>query len=260
MAEETALRDEDRVFPTGPEHGGKLDAEAFAALYRRSITDPEGFWREQARRLTWSRFPTRIKETDFAGEITIRWFADGRLNACVNCLDRHLPARADETAIIFEGDTPGEGRRITYGELHAEVCRMANVLRALGVGRGDRVGIYLPMIPEAVMAMLACARIGAVHSVVFGGFSPASLAERLHDAGAVCLITADEGVRGGRRVPLKRNADKALESCPAVRAVLVVRRTGAEVPWTEGRDHWWHDWREKVPATCPAGRRRRDRR
>ncbi len=252
MAEEVKPRDEDRVFPTGPEHGGKCDAEAFAALYRRSITDPEAFWREEARRLTWSRFPTRIRETDFSGDVAIRWFADGRLNACVNCLDRHLPERADETAIIFEGDEPGEGRRITYGDLHAEVCRMANVLKALGVGRGDRVGIYMPMIPEAVMAMLACARIGAVHSVVFGGFSPASLAERLHDAGAVCLITADEGVRGGRRVPLKRHADQALESCPAVRAVLVVRRTGAAVPWTEGRDHWWHAWREKVPGACPA--------
>ncbi|RMF68717.1 MAG: acetyl-coenzyme A synthetase, partial [Alphaproteobacteria bacterium] len=143
MAEEAKLREEDRVFATGPEHGGKLDAEAFAALYRRSITDPEAFWRDEAHRLEWSRFPTRIREVDFSGEVTIRWFADGRLNACHNCLDRHLPARAEQTAIIFEGDEPGEGRRITYAELHAEVCRMANVLKKLGVGRGDRVGIYM---------------------------------------------------------------------------------------------------------------------
>ncbi|RMF18223.1 MAG: acetate--CoA ligase [Alphaproteobacteria bacterium] len=243
---------EDRVIPTGPEHGGRIDAATRERMYRRSIEDPEGFWRDEAHRLAWTRFPKRIKDASFDGDVHIRWFEDGVLNACVNCLDRHLEAHGDRTAILFESDEPGKCRSISYRELFEEVCRMANVLKKLGVGRGNRVTIYLPMIPQAVVAMLACARIGAVHSVVFAGFSPDALKGRILDADSHFLITADEGVRGGKRVPLKRNADQALAECPDVRHVLVVRRTGAEIAMQEGRDVWWHELRETVAADCPA--------
>ncbi len=243
---------EDRVIPTGPEHYGRIDAATREEMYRRSIDDPEGFWREQARRLDWIRFPERVRDVSFEGDVRIRWFEDGVLNACANCLDRHLEAHGERTALLFEGDEPGDSRAISYRELFEEVCRMANVLKSLGVGRGDRVTIYMPMIPEAVVAMLACARIGAIHSVVFGGFSPDSLKGRILDADSHFLITADEGVRGGRRVPLKANADRALAECPDVRHVLVVRRTGAPVAMQEGRDVWWHERRETVSADCPA--------
>ncbi|WP_332766830.1 acetate--CoA ligase [Phenylobacterium sp.] len=226
------------------------------AAYARAVQavreDPDRFWGEAAQRLDWMVPFTTVKDVSFRREdFRIRWFADGILNACANCVDRHLPARADQTALIWEADDPALSRRITYAELHAEVCRMANVLRAHGVGKGDRVAVYLPMIPEAAVAMLACARIGAVHSVVFGGFSPESLAGRIEDCGARVVITADEGVRGGRRVALKANVDAALERCPDVASVLVVRRTGAAAAMRADRDHDYAVEAAKVPADCP---------
>ncbi|MGK2285353.1 acetate--CoA ligase [Pedomonas sp. V897] len=228
----------------------RCTAEQYEAMYRRSVEDPEGFWAEQARMLTWETFPTRIKNTRFAPDVSIRWFEDGVLNVSANCIDRHLPRKALDTAILWEGDSPEEERRITYQQLHDDVCRMANVIRELGVKKGDRVTIYMPMIPEAAYAMLACARIGAIHSVVFGGFSPEALAGRIQDCDSQLVITADEGLRGGKVIPLKANVDKALEHCPQVKNVLVVRRTGGQIPWNTTRDRWFHDMAETVPATC----------
>ncbi|HDZ74179.1 MAG TPA: acetate--CoA ligase [Aurantimonas coralicida] len=234
----------------------KLTNEDYQAWYRRSIEDPDGFWAEHGKRLDWMTPFTKVKNTSFApGQIDIRWFEDGTLNVAANCIDRHLDKRGDQTAILWEGDDPSESKAITYRELHEEVCRMANALKARGVKKGDRVTIYMPMIPEAAYAMLASARIGAVHSVVFGGFSPDALAGRLDGATSDVLITADEGLRGGRTVPLKKNADRACEIAAkaghAVKTVLVVRRTGADVPWTEGRDVWWHEARETASTDCP---------
>ena len=183
--------------------------------------------------------------------MSIRWYEDGTLNASYNCIDRHLATHGDRTAILWEGDDPGEDRRVTYRELHESVCRLANALKAKGVRKGDRVTIYLPMIPEAAVAMLACARIGAIHSVVFGGFSPDSLAGRIEDCGSTVLITADEGLRGGRKVPLKRNADTALRQCPGVKTVIVVRRTGGDIDWQDGRDHWYHEICAAASPDCP---------
>ncbi len=224
-----------KTYPARTE-GTWLDPERFEAMYRRSIESPEEFWAEQAGRfLHWDRPWRAVVESDMPAGRT-SWFAGGGLNACFNCVDRHLDRRGDQTAIIFEGDEPGADRRISYRELHGHVSRLANALKAQGVGKGDRVCIYLPMIPEAAYAMLACARIGAVHSVVFGGFSPEALKDRILDADCRVVITADQGVRGGRAVPLKANVDAALAHCPDVRAVLVVRRTGADVDWREGRD------------------------
>src|SRR5690606_18263341 len=180
-----------------------------------------------------------------------RWFDGGQLNVSHNCIDRHLATRGEQTALLWEGDEPNDSRAISYRELHRQVCRLANALKARGVGKGDRVCIYMPMIPEAAYAMLACARIGAIHSVVFGGFSPDALRDRILDADCRTVITADEGVRGGKRIPLKQNVDKALASCPAVSSVLVVRRTGAEVAWSEGRDLWYHEATEKAGDDCP---------
>ncbi len=241
------------LFPVPPETAevAWINGARYQQLYDRSIADPEAFWGEEAKRLHWVRTPTRIKNTSFTGDVAIRWYEDGTLNAAYNCVDRHLATRADQTAILWEGDSPSEHRHISYGELYQDVCRLANVLKAQGVKRGDRVTIYLPMIPEAAVAMLACARIGAVHSVVFGGFSPESLINRIKDCGSTLIITADEGLRGGRKVPLKTNADAALKSCPEVSRVLVVRRTGGAVPWVDGRDVWYHDTMAAASDDCP---------
>ncbi|MFZ5730161.1 MAG: acetate--CoA ligase [Pseudomonadota bacterium] len=228
-----------------------MDAAGYEAACRRVEEDPEGYWREVAGRLTWSKPFTQVKDVSFnRDDFRIRWFADGELNVSVNCLDRHLPERADQTAIIWESDDPEVSNAITYGELHKQVCRMANVLKAKGVKKGDRVTIYLPMIPAAAVAMLACSRIGAVHSVVFGGFSPDSLAGRIQDCDSRIVITADEGVRGGKTVPLKANVDQALKSCPDVKDVIVVRRTKAEVNMVEGRDAFYSDLKKTVSDAC----------
>ena len=227
--------------------------EAYEAMYRRSVEDPEGFWREHAARLDWFEPFHTVKDTSFApDDVHVRWFEGGKLNVAYNCLDRHLETRGDRTALIFEPDEPDEpSRPITYRELHAEVCRFANVLKAHGVRKGDRVTIYLPMIPEVAAAMLACARIGAVHSVVFAGFSPDSLADRILDGDSRIVLTADEGRRAGKRIPLKKNVDKALERCPEVDTVIVVRHTGGAIEWTEGRDVWYHEAREAASDSCP---------
>jgi acetyl-CoA synthetase len=233
-----------------------IKADDYTRIYRQSIEDNEGFWAEQAGRLDWIRFPQHISDVSWdLSDLHIRWFEDGQLNVCYNCLDRHLEQRGEQTAIIWEGDDPARDLKLSYRELHARVCRMANVLKALGVQRGDRVTIYMPMIPEAAVAMLACARIGAVHSVVFGGFSPEALAGRIVDCTSSVLITADEGVRGGKIVPLKANVDAACARpgvLDSLRSVLVVRNTGAKVAWCDQRDHWYHEEAARVTADCPA--------
>jgi len=215
--------------------------EQYRTLYKESIEDPEKFWAEQAKRLTWARPWKTVKNTRFKPDVSIRWFEGGALNVSVNCVDRHLPQRADKTAILWEGDNPSESRHITYRELHEYVCKLANVLTFHGVRKGDRVTIYMPMIPEAAYAMLACARIGAIHSVVFGGFSAEALRGRIEDCGSDFVITADEGLRGGKKIPLKANVDAAVVHAPQVRKVLVVRRTGADVLWHSHRDLWYHE-------------------
>ena len=226
--------------------------EQYRERYRESIENPEAFWRAQAKRLSWHRDFEQVKDVSFdAHDLYIRWYTGGKLNACYNCVDRHLEARGDQTALIFEPDNPDDpAQHITYRDLYEHVNRFANVLKKYGVKRGDRVTIYLPMIPEAAYAMLACARIGAVHSVVFAGFSPDSLADRMLDGESTFLITADEGMRGGRPVPLKRNADRALARCPDVRTVLVVRHTGGDIDFVEGRDVWYHAVRDEVGDHC----------
>jgi acetyl-CoA synthetase len=238
------------VFPDIAAHA-HVTAASYQELYARSLSDPEGFWAEQASRFaTWFEPWTQVCESDF-GAARIRWYEGGKLNVSYNCLDRHLAERGNQVAIVWEGDDPAVDRNITYRELHAEVCRFANALKAKGVVRGDRVCLYLPMIPEAAVAMLACARIGAVHSVVFGGFSADALRDRILDADCRVVVTADEGRRGGRTVPLKANVDAALKACPGVATVFVVRNTGAAVAWVEGRDA---DYREAVAAAsddCP---------
>jgi acetyl-CoA synthetase len=228
-----------------------LNAAQYEAMYRQSVEDPAGFWAEQATRfLSWKAPWDKVLEWDFS-KGHIRWFEGGKLNACHNCVDRHLETRAAQTALIWEADNPAEDARVTYGELHERVCRLANVLKTRGVGRGDRVCIYMPMIPETVYAMLACARIGAIHSVVFGGFSPDSIKDRILDSDCRTVITADEGVRGGRRVPLKANVDTALTSCPNVHTVLTVRHTGGTIDWQPERDVWYHEAVAQQPADCP---------
>jgi acetyl-CoA synthetase len=241
------------LIPVPPGFGGEstIDKESYERLYRQSVEDPDGFWRERAGLIDWIKPFSRVKNTSFTGDVSIRWFEDGTLNVAANCLDRHLATRGDQVAILWEADEPGEARRITYRELHEEVCRFANVLKDRGVAKGDRVTIYLPMIPEAAVAMLACARIGAVHSVVFGGFSAESLVGRIKDAKATVLITADEGLRGGRRVKLKANADEALLTCPEVTSVVVVRRTGGDIDWQDGRDFWYHEAIASADPVCP---------
>ncbi|MCA3281165.1 MAG: acetate--CoA ligase, partial [Roseomonas sp.] len=221
-----------------------------AAMYDQAAKDPDGFWREEAKRIAWMKAPTKIKNTDFNGNVSIKWFEDGVLNASVSCLDQHLATRGDQVAILWEGDDPAADAKVTYRDLHARVCKLANAMRKLGVKKGDRVCIYLPMIVEAAVAMLACARVGAVHSIVFGGFSPDSLASRIQDSECVMLITADEGRRGGRRVPLKVNADEALLTCPSIRNVIVARNTGGNVEMMSGRDHWWDAITAGQSETC----------
>jgi acetyl-CoA synthetase len=221
-----------------------------AAMYDAAAKDPDAFWRDEAQRIAWMKAPTKIKNTDFNGNVSIKWFEDGVLNASVSCLDRHLATRGDQVAILWEGDDPAADAKVTYRELHARVCKLANAMRKLGVKKGDRVCIYLPMIVEAAVAMLACARVGAVHSIVFGGFSPDSLASRIQDSECVMLITADEGRRGGRRVPLKVNADEALLSCSSIKHVIVARNTGGSVEMMTGRDHWWDAITAGQPETC----------
>jgi acetyl-CoA synthetase len=229
-----------------------VNEAAYEAMYERSVKDPDGFWRDQIDRLDWVKRPTKIKHTSYdSHNVSIKWFEDGVLNVAANCIDRHVTKRGNQPAIIWEGDDPSEHKVITYKELHREVCRFANVLHFMGVRKGDRVTIYLPMIPEAAYAMLACARIGAVHSVVFGGFSPDALAGRLQDAESSVLITADEGLRGGKRVPLKANADIAVEKSPTVKKVVVVRRTGGDVAMTPERDVWYHAEADRVSDHCP---------
>ena len=228
-----------------------LDEASYKALYEKSIRDPAGFWAEQADKfLSWDKAWDTVLDWDY-GKGHIRWFEGGKLNACYNCVDRHLENRGDQTALIWEGDDPADDDHITYKELHEHVCRMANVLKSRNVKKGDRVCIYMPMIPEAVYAMLACARIGAVHSVVFGGFSPESIKDRILDSDCQTVITADEGIRGGKPVPLKANVDQALQSCPNVHSVIVVRRTAADITWHEERDIWYHDAAAAVSADCP---------
>jgi len=227
-----------------------IDAAKYQRMYEESVRDPDRFWGEHGKRLHWIKPYTKVKNTSFTGDVGIRWFEDGTLNASANCIDRHLAARAGQTAIIWEGDSPSEQKHITYAELHEQVCRLANALKRRGVKKGDRVTIYLPMIPEAAYAILACARIGAVHSVVFGGFSPDSLMGRIQGCDSTVLITADEGLRGGRKVPLKANADAALEKCPTVETVFVVRRTGGEVAWKHGRDFWYHEALAAADRDC----------
>ncbi|RRQ20665.1 acetate--CoA ligase [Thiohalobacter thiocyanaticus] len=238
--------------PDGFAANALIDADQYKAMYQRSVEDPEGFWSEQAEQfLTWFSPWDKTLEWDYH-KAHIRWFEGGRLNACYNCLDRHLESRGEQTALIWEGDDPNIDKTLTYRELHAAVCRFANALKSRGVKKGDRVCIYMPMIPEACIAMLACARIGAVHSVVFGGFSPESLKDRILDSDCRVLITADEGVRGGRQVPLKANADKALQSCPDVHTVFTVKRTGGEVEWNPNRDVWYHEEVAEASTDCPA--------
>jgi len=228
-----------------------LNEKQFQEMYEQSIQDPEGFWSAQAEKfLSWDKPWDTVLDWDF-GKGHIRWFEGGKLNACYNCVDRHLDARSDQTALIWEGDDPADDAHITYRELYENVCRMANVLKSRNVGKGDRVCIYMPMIPEAVYAMLACARIGAVHSVVFGGFSPESIKDRILDSDCQTVITADEGVRGGKHIPLKANVDQALQSCPNVHTVLTIRRTAGNIDWNEGRDVWYHEAAAEVAADCP---------
>ncbi len=242
---------DEHIIPVRPEIAAQahVTAERYRDMYEQASRDPDGFWREQSRRIAWMKAPTKVKNTSFAGNVSIKWYEDGTLNASVSCLDRHVAVHPDRVAIIWEGDDPSVSKSITYRELHEQVCRCANALRDLGVKKGDRVTIYLPMVPEAAVAMLACARLGAVHSVVFGGFSPDSLANRIQDCASEVLITADEGRRGGRKVALKANADEALNSCPAVKSVIVVPVTGAKVPMQSGRDH---DYRALLAKASPA--------
>jgi acetyl-CoA synthetase len=231
---------------------GKITEEQYFRLYKESIDDPNGFWGREGKRVDWIKPYTRVMNASYDGDVSIKWYEDGTLNASYNCIDRHLATKGDQTAILWEGDDPNESKKVTYKELHEGVCRLANVLKSRGVKKGDRVTIYMPMIPEAAFAMLACARIGAIHSVVFGGFSPDSLAGRIEDCRSTVLITADEGLRGGRKVPLKRNADAAMASCPVkVDTCIVVKRTGGAIDWVEGRDVWYHEACAAVSADCP---------
>lgn len=246
---------ESKVYPVKAHigNGALLDKEGYEAMYQASVQDPDAFWGEQGKILDWMTPYTRVKNTSYdPGHVSIKWYEDGLLNVSANCLDRHLSERGDKVAIIWEGDNPAEDRKITYRELHAEVCKFANVLKAQGVKRGHMVCLYMPMVPEAAIAMLACTRIGAVHSIVFGGFSPEALSGRIIDSGASIVITADEGLRGGRPIPLKKNVDEALTHPDTkVSKVIVLKRTGGNVAWHEHRDIWWHDAVNAASPDCP---------
>jgi acetyl-CoA synthetase len=247
---------DEKIYPVPAEvaAAAHIDEAKYNAMYQRSIDDPEGFWGDAAEEfVTWSKkWDGKVMDYSFdADNLYIKWYAGGKLNVSYNCLDRHLESRGDQTAIIWEGDNPEEDKHITYRELYEEVCKLGNVLKSRGVRKGDRVSIYMPMIPEATVAMLACARIGAMHSVVFGGFSPDSLRDRILDSDCRTVITADEGVRGGKHVPLKHNVDTALSECPNVSTVVVVKRTGGDIGWSEGRDVWYHDEMAKADSVCP---------
>ncbi len=243
-----------KLYPVPAEWAAKalITADGYATRYAQSLADPDGFWRAEAQRIDWIRPFTKVQNTSFdEADFGITWFEDGVLNVSANCLDRHLPARAHDVAIIWEGDDPSQQRRITYADLQAEVCHMANVLKGLGAKKGDRITIYMPMIPEAAMAMLACARIGAIHSIVFGGFSPEALAGRITDCDSAFLITADGGMRGGKLVQLKANVDAALAQCLSVQHALVIRHAGNEITMQPGRDVWYDEARNSVSADCP---------
>ncbi|MGB7688769.1 MAG: acetate--CoA ligase, partial [Pseudolabrys sp.] len=228
------------------------DDAKYKEMYARSVKDPNAFWAEQAKRIDWIKPFSKVKNTSYdPHNVSIKWFEDGTLNICHNCVDRHLAKRGDQTAILWEGDDPKDDKKLTYKQLHAEVCRFANVLKARGVKKGDRVTIYMPMIPEAAISMLACARIGAIHSVVFGGFSPDSLAGRIEDCKSSVIVTADEGLRGGRKVPLKANADAACDKAGGVATVIVVKRTNAPVAMKSGRDIYYDEIAKTVSADCP---------
>lgn len=246
---------ESKVYPVKAHigNGALLDKEGYEAMYQASVQDPDAFWGEQGKILDWMTPYTRVKNTSYdPGHVSIKWYEDGLLNVSANCLDRHLSERGDKVAIIWEGDNPAEDRKITYCELHAEVCKFANVLKAQGVKRGHMVCLYMPMVPEAAIAMLACTRIGAVHSIVFGGFSPEALSGRIIDSGASVVITADEGLRGGRPIPLKKNVDEALTHPDTkVSKVIVLKRTGGNVAWHDHRDIWWHDAVNAASPDCP---------
>ena len=244
-----------KIYPVPAEFAANahVNAEQYAQMYAQSVNDPEGFWAEQAENyLTWFKKWDKVLDWSFKDDAFIRWFEGGKLNVAYNCLDRHLDTRGEQVALIWEGDSPNEDRKITYRELHTEVSKFANVLKSRGVKKGDRVSIYMPMIPEAAVAMLACARIGAVHSIVFGGFSPDALRDRVDDAACGVIITSDQSMRGGKRVPLKTNADKAMEQCPTVHTCIVVKRGGDPVKWQEGRDIWYHEALADASADCPA--------
>ncbi|HEY3222455.1 MAG TPA: acetate--CoA ligase [Pseudolabrys sp.] len=229
-----------------------MDEAKYKEWYVRSVKDPNGFWAEQAKRIDWIKPFSKVKNTSYdPNNVSIKWFEDGTLNVCYNCVDRHLAKRGDQTAILWEGDDPKEDKKLTYKQLHADVCRFANVLKARGVKKGDRVTSYMPMIPEAAISMLACARIGAIHSVVFGGFSPDSLAGRIEDCESSVIVTADEGIRGGRKIPLKANTDAACEKVGGVTSIIVVRRTNAPVNMKSGRDIYYDEIAKTVPADCP---------
>ncbi len=245
---------QDRMFePAAATIDRALIADSeYQTMYAESLADNDAFWAKHGKRIDWIKPYTEISDVSYdAADLHICWFSDGTLNAAANCLDRHLEERGDQTAIIWEGDDPADSRHITYADLHAEVCKFANVLKAEGAKKGDRITIYMPMIPEAAVAMLACVRIGAVHSVVFGGFSPDALAGRIRDCDSNMVITSDEGVRGGRPIPLKANTDAALDNCPDCNKVIVVRRTGGEINWVAGRDVWYHEAMDGASALCP---------
>jgi acetyl-CoA synthetase len=244
---------ENDLFPVPADWAQKalVDEAKYNEMYAQSVEDPEAFWGEHGKRIDWIEPYTQVKEVSYAHEdVHVRWYHDGTLNASVNCLDRHLATRSDQTAIIWEGDDPGDSKTLTYRELYEEVCRFSNVLKANGAKKGDRVTIYLPMIPEIAVAVLACARIGAIHSVIFGGFSPDSIAGRIHDSDSTLIITSDEGLRGGKPIPLKANVDEALTKCPTIEKCIVIKRTGNDIAWVDGRDVWYHEAMAEAAPEC----------